>query len=107
MDPQSLVWELHSFVLEMAGGRSLAFDEASLGGGSAALDWDGDCGDVRGSCSWLTHSNPLAGPRRRAAPGRVEGIYRGPAKGTEGDGCERPCRAAFLASAQLTVVAFK
>ena len=32
-------------------------------------------------------------------------VYRGPATRTDEDGCERPCRATFLASAQLTVVA--
>ena len=44
MDPQSIVSELQSFALEMAGGtsRSLALDEAPLGGGSAALDWGGE-----------------------------------------------------------------
>ena len=42
MDSQSIVWELQSFVLELAGGRSLALDEAPLGGGSVALDWDGE-----------------------------------------------------------------
>jgi hypothetical protein len=42
MDPQSIVWELQSFVLEMGGGTSLGLDEAPVDGGSAALDWDGE-----------------------------------------------------------------
>ena len=45
-----LYWNSTHLYWKMAGGTSLRLDEATLGGGCGALEWDGDCGDVRAPC---------------------------------------------------------